>query len=682
MATLPLASQEQQRIQDDVLEGFNVVANAVVGAGKSTTCFLTAETIHAWYTAQGHPERGKSLLLCFNASLQADTEIRIRKMGMSEYVHCFTVHGIMSKMFGEVVPCVGKMQTLIKNYQHKPEARDAVAKCDYDLCFIDEAQDLDEDMINFLRILKNQNVYPEMQFVVVGDLRQEIYMFNRTKSIDMLQNPGKWLGTGPDVQWRSRNLKQSFRLTPNMCSFINAHFPAPRLADGSRASIEPGNFTSPNNRVKFVVGNSSAGHLLTLVLRLLEKYKSDGLMILVPSVNSPVCQDLRLKLAATHDWPVFCTAQSTAGGKFEDLVKGKVIISSFHQSKGLERPCVLVFNIGGAYEDLWSREPNPLHVALTRAREQLVIYQEYNEARLSPLQDMNLLHSTCDIEWMASEVRMLHPRREFRRQIHNILSTKLVAFVPRDFVGKLMEMQRESKPRSVGTACDALPTNSVSGEMVRAAFKPAILAAFQHTRTHECELLKFLQKSNDRNRLPPYCARAITTLACGLAKDAPCTTEEWLTLGLAFVAIQTGNLHVPHQLKNMNWVTPEDRIYFQTCVNNLLSLTHQHPNAHYDRTYERATPSPNAVTIRTSIEFVSRSLPDEQSPPTAWIFSLDDFLMDNHRWEAAFMMWTLQLTSALVYFVAQNQIIQLKITDTEKLDKLVRDLVQHQIQKS
>lgn len=680
--SLPQPSAEQQVIQNDVIEGYSVVVNAVVGAGKSTACFQIATALREWYVAQGQPERGKSLLLCFNASLQADTEIRVRNLGMSDYIHCFTVHGMMSRMFKTVVPGIGTMQTLIKNYQHKPETREGVTKCDYDLCFIDEAQDLDEDMVNFLRVLQHQNIYPDMQFVVVGDERQEIYTFNRTASVDILRRPAKWLITSPDMQWRSRALKQSFRLTPNMCTFINTHFPPPVLPDGSLATIEPGNFQSPNNRVQFVVGNSSAGHLITLVLRLLDQYKPEGMMILVPSVNSPMCQDLRLKLAATHNRPVFCTAQSTAGGKFEELVKGKVIISSFHQSKGLERPCVLVFNIGGAYQDLWNREKNPLHVALTRARQQLVIYQEFNEPRLSAFENLDVLNRTCNVEWMAAEMRMLHPRREYRRQLQTVTSTRLVSFVPRDFVGRLVEMQRESKPRVVGNACDPVPTSMVAGEMVRAAYKPAILAAFQHTRTKQCELLTFLRQSKDQHRLPLYCTQAIKTLASGLAKDAPCSTEEWLTLGIAYVAIQSGNLHVPHQLKNMNWVTQDDRIYFEACVNNLLALTHQHPNAQYDKTFDRATPSPNSITIKTPIEFVSRSSPDMQSSPTAWIFSLDDCVLDSHRWEAAFMMWTLHINTALIYFVASNQIIQLKIADTASLDTLVQDLVQHHVQKA
>lgn len=680
--SLPQPSAEQQVIQNDVIAGHSVVVNAVVGAGKSTACFQIAAALRESCVAQGQPERGKSLLLCFNASLQADTEIRVRSLGMSDFIHCFTVHGMMSRMFKTVVPGVGAMQTLIKNYQHKPETRDGVEKCDYDLCFIDEAQDLDQDMVNFVRILQHQNIFTDLQFVVVGDERQEIYTFNRTASVDILRRPAWWLTTPPEMQWRSRALKQSFRLTPNMCTFINTHFPPPALPDGTLATIEPGNLTSPNNRVQFVVGNSSVGHLLTLVLRLLDQFKPEGMMILVPSVNAFVCQDLRLKLAATHARPVFCTAQNTAGGKLEELVKGKVIISSFHQSKGLERPCVLVFNIGGAYQDLWSREKNPLHVALTRARQQLVIYQEFNEPRLSAFENMDVLSRTCDIEWMASEMRMLHPRREFqRRQLQNITSTRLVTFVPRDFVGRLVEMQRESIPRLVGEMCSAVPSSMVAREMVRAAFKPAILAAFQHTRTHQCELLTFLRQSKDQHRLPPFCTQAIKTLASGIAKDTPCSTEEWLTLGVAFVAIDSGNLHVPHQLGDMTWVTKDDCEYFQTCVNNLLALTHQHPNAQYDKTFDRATPSPNSVTIKTRIEFVSRSSSDMSTSPTAWIFSLDDCVLDVHRWEAAFMMWTLRINTALIYFVASNRIIQLKIEDSVSLDKLVQDLVQYHVQK-
>ena len=61
-------------------------------------------------------------------------------------------------------------------------------------------------------------------------------------------------------------------------------------------------------------------------------------------------------------------------------LKGKIVFSTFHQSKGRERKVVLVFNFDQSYFKYYGKEldpnvcPNELYVATTRAQEHLSLF--------------------------------------------------------------------------------------------------------------------------------------------------------------------------------------------------------------------------------------------------------------------------------------------------------------------
>lgn len=65
-----------------------------------------------------------------------------------------------------------------------------------------------------------------------------------------------------------------------------------------------------------------------------------------------------------------------------DITKNKLVFSSFHQSKGLERNVVICYGFDTSYYEFYGKNlstehcPNILYVALTRAKERLIIIQD------------------------------------------------------------------------------------------------------------------------------------------------------------------------------------------------------------------------------------------------------------------------------------------------------------------
>ena len=83
----------------------------------------------------------------------------------------------------------------------------------------------------------------------------------------------------------------------------------------------------------------------------------------------------------------------------DDLIKNKVVFSSFHQTKGLERKVVFVFGFDKSYftfydpDHPWYHCPNVLYVALTRAKEHLVLFHHYKFDYIPFLNKPNYINS-------------------------------------------------------------------------------------------------------------------------------------------------------------------------------------------------------------------------------------------------------------------------------------------------
>ena len=85
----------------------------------------------------------------------------------------------------------------------------------------------------------------------------------------------------------------------------------------------------------------------------------------------------------------------------KNKLKNKLVFSTFHQAKGLERKIVIVFNFDGSYFKYFKKNSNPyecsneLYVAVTRAREHLILLHHYQNDFL-PFIDQEELSNTTN----------------------------------------------------------------------------------------------------------------------------------------------------------------------------------------------------------------------------------------------------------------------------------------------
>ena len=131
--------------------------------------------------------------------------------------------------------------------------------------------------------------------------------------------------------------------------------------------------------------------IFRILERLLQTYQPEDIFILAPSIKSgktPV-RVLENKLKTIlPDINIFIPT-SDEEKIDQKVVDGKIVFSSFHQVKGLERKVVLVYNVDDSYFTFYKKNIDPstfvneLYVAFTRASEILVLI--HNESNL-PLQ--------------------------------------------------------------------------------------------------------------------------------------------------------------------------------------------------------------------------------------------------------------------------------------------------------
>ena len=147
-------SDEQQLFIDKALLGKNILVDACIGSGKTTAI---------QYLCNELPSTKRILYLTYNKLLKLDAKSKIKKRNVTVTNYHGFAYAILSRN-GILVGISDLIQAVIQN---KP----AIGK--YDVLIIDEYQDIEQELADLLRLIKNSN--PAMQIIAVGDMEQKIY---------------------------------------------------------------------------------------------------------------------------------------------------------------------------------------------------------------------------------------------------------------------------------------------------------------------------------------------------------------------------------------------------------------------------------------------------------------------------------------------------------------------------
>lgn len=349
MITLKPASAEQQAIVD-ALEHSNVIVDAVAGSGKTTTVL----TIAAKY------KQSRILLLTYNARLRAETQERLSAL-VFDNVDCNTYHSFAYRYVG---PTCSTDAGLIDFARKGSVWTDPIPR--YDIVIIDECQDMTPILyILACAILRDNSA----RMCVMGDQWQAIYKFCQADS-RFLTHADQLFSRYVDGPWCRMTLTTSYRITREMAAFVNMCIPTR-------------NIRAVKDGPKVIYSDMEVHEPAQAVWRLLQDgIPPEAIFIIAPSVRSQKPQT-PVRMCANEltrrRVPIYVPSDDDSRPD-PSVLKGKIVFSSYHQAKGLERPYVFVFGADRNYYKYYARGEdesscaNTLYVAFTRASLQMSIF--------------------------------------------------------------------------------------------------------------------------------------------------------------------------------------------------------------------------------------------------------------------------------------------------------------------
>jgi hypothetical protein len=376
---LPAISSEQQLILNNIVK-YNVVVDAVAGSGKTTTIL---------HIAKQYPDLN-ILLVTYNSRLKLETREKCETLNLLNLeVHSY--HSFCGKYLGMES---GTDQAIKKRLLLPVN----LPKNQYQIIIIDEAQDMDDLYYKLISHVVQTN---DAKIIILGDVYQNIYQY-RGATDKYIRNPALYFQN--NYEWRSNTLQTSYRLTKNMTSFLNDCV----LQQDRIIAVK-----NKNIPISYLYIDPYKAY------QHIKKYVKDNIFILTPSVkikkttnNSPIANLAKeFEKHKIH----YHRPESDDTEVTEEQLKNKVPILSFHQSKGLERDVVVIFNFDASYFQFYGKDyarsicPNILYVALTRAKERLIII---NDVKQEPLEFLNMSKMQ-----MANYLEIIG--RDFQKEIGN-----------------------------------------------------------------------------------------------------------------------------------------------------------------------------------------------------------------------------------------------------------------------
>lgn len=243
-----------------------------------------------------------------------------------------------------------------------------------------------------------------LRIVVLGDRRQEVYGFNNADSrfLTMASRP-EVFGYVNEHGWTSAEQTTSNRVTQQNVDFINQQMLKRPLGSAMRAVRTHDELGNAFPKPRYIICDPYED-ILDEVLRLIESCKvlPADIIVLAPSVRGISPAIYLANALALRGIPVF-RSDSDVSDISPEVARGKVLICTYHQAKGIERRACIVMGFDATYHTWYdkmvqppSATSNPQYVAATRALDHLVLIHDHKSAPL-PYVDLKSVSNSCDL---------------------------------------------------------------------------------------------------------------------------------------------------------------------------------------------------------------------------------------------------------------------------------------------
>lgn len=643
-------SDEQKKVVDTFATGSNIKLEAVAGAGKSTTLLLCAAA-----TVQ------RCVILTYNKRLQLDIKARIVASQLRN-VEIRTYHSAASYVYERNIH---NDRLLIEAVKAAPTRR-----LDCEVLMLDEAQDLTiEYFLLVEQLLAQQPEQP--QLLVVGDARQMINAFKGARAEFLAEAPR--LFAASPRPWATCRLSTSYRLTPSIANFVNAHVLGFSLITG-------GNTASPAGK-PYYVGTTYGGAARDLnvqIRRLLKKYAPEEIVLAAPSVRAiknnaknPLAQAIKDFLS---DVPLYVAAND------EDeldprLIEGKLVLCSWNSTKGREWPCVVLVTFDELYLKYYEREwpptaeqvPNIMYVAATRSLGELVILADER----ATLRTVNLARLAADAILVGKTPRQSAKHTQLSKKERKVGVTDLLRHMDGPTVYSMLDFVEECGERRVAAPRRAVGTIvrfDRHHESVATLYGIVIPVLAELQRTGSTSFGATFHNpvivDDDVHPGPNEIARkthqaypkdfwAKVASAYETAPKAR-TLEDWFRLAVACYAMHENMHHIARQIRHYDWIDVEFVAEAVECTKKALTGV--------SGQFEVSTPVMSWPDLKLwgFADFVANV---GGRPDACWEFKCVEEIADEHVLQLACYIALLGLTKGHLYAIKSGRILTIRVTN-------------------
>ena len=621
---LPEPSEEQNQILTALGEDKNILVDSVAGSGKTTTIL---------FLALAFPKKN-FVVVTYSKRLKDDCRNKVKENNVKNLeVHSYHSFGLC--YYTE--PCITDkhLSEIITNNMELKK------RCKADVFIFDETQDMTKIYFHFLQKCRRDIGNNQSQIVVLGDQKQCIYDFPQ-KGADyryLTLSPQIW---DSEKEWISLRLQTSYRITKPMELFVN------NVMLGNERMKSVKNSSIP---VRYITGDPFTRvpeYILKEIQILMasKNYKPDDFFILAPSVRTSNLRNPIKKLEnilVQSGIPCFVPISDDEDLK-DEVLNGKIVFSSFHQSKGLERKVVFVASFSMSYYFVHkehSREicPNPIYVAATRAKECLYLWGEDCEKNVLPFLRKELLSPSHYLEKIDLGINIIYPEKPDRPTIKSL--TELTRFMPEDLMGRIVElckMKTIKLPYTDIKLQSIISTQNDLKEMVSDLTGIAIPTIYEHRLTGKITIQKFLKysfvrslnesiKNNKRLNNEKEIREWINYV-----KDEPTQISEYLRMANIYSSVRSGYLFKIKQIHEYTWLEEEN---VELLLKNLTDTINIHSETMH---FEDEMIDYNGYewgNIKIQISGVADLVDDT----AIWEFKCVDSLLPEHSIQLALYAW-------------------------------------------
>ena len=371
-------SEEQQNVISSVTEGKNVIVDACAGSGKSTTVLSCAKALPSLSFVQ----------ITFNKMLQEEVKHSVDKLQLTN-IQIFTYHGLAVKYYSS--SCHNDMG-IRRVLTDKSQPRVSIKP--FQVMVLDETQDMTKvyyDIIWKFLIDMGQPI----QLLILGDEKQALYEFKGadTRFLTMADICWAQFPYLKNKEFITKRLQMSYRITDPMRDFVNKGM----FGNERIKSCKPGLPVVYFKHSIYRFASILHSRIQTLVLR--ENAKYEDFFILLRSIKSTnLVVQLMENYLVERGVPCFIPNNDDKDELDSRVIKNKVVFSTFHASKGRQRPYVFVLGFDDSHFTYFASDkdpnecPNEFYVACTRATKMLFL-MESRDKNVHKLPFLRLNHN-------------------------------------------------------------------------------------------------------------------------------------------------------------------------------------------------------------------------------------------------------------------------------------------------